>query len=133
MNEDRHPSEDRLRIDKWLWYGRFFRSRSLATRQCEAGRIRLNRTIVTKAHATVRPGDVLTFPQDGRIRVVRIVALGARRGPATEARTLYEEVASPFPRDERAAPAVGRPPARRPPPHQVRAARHRPPRRGRVG
>ncbi len=53
MNEDRRPSEDRLRIDKWLWYGRFFKSRSLATRQCEAGRIRLNRTIVTKAHATV--------------------------------------------------------------------------------
>ena len=116
MNEDRRPSEDRLRIDKWLWYGRFFKSRSLATRQCEAGRIRLNRIIVTKAHATVRPGDVLTFPHGGGIRVVRIVALGARRGPATEARTLYEEVASPFPRDERAAPAVAARPrgARRP-------------------
>ena len=72
-------SEDRLRIDKWLWYGRFFKSRSLAARLCAAGRVRLNRTVVTKAHATVKPGDVLTFPQGGprggRIRVVKIVAL----------------------------------------------------------
>ena len=97
MNEDRRPSEHRLRIDKWLWHGRFFKSRSLAARLCAAGRVRLNRAIVSKAH-TVRPGDVLTFPQADGIRVVRIVALGARRGPATEARTLYEEIASPFPR-----------------------------------
>ncbi len=106
MNEERRPSEDRLRIDKWLWYCRFFKSRSLAARQCEAGRVRLNRVIVTKAHATVKPGDVLTFAHADRIRVVRIVALGARRGPATEARTLFEEVVPPFPRDERAAPAA---------------------------
>lgn len=100
-------SDERARIDKWLWYGRFFKSRSLAARMCAARRMRLNRVIVSKAHATVKPGDVLTFPQGGRIRVVKVVALGERRGPAAEARALYEELASPFPRDDQAGPVFG--------------------------
>ncbi len=88
-------SDARLRLDKWLWYARFFKSRSLATRLCAAGRVRINREVVSKAHATVKPGDVLTFPQARRIRVVKVLALAARRGPAAEARTLYEDLAPP--------------------------------------
>lgn len=103
-------NDGRVRIDKWLWYGRFFKSRSLAARLCAAARVRLNRVIVTKAHATVKPGDVLTFPQGGTIRVVKVVVLGERRGPAAEARTLYEELAPPPRPDDRAGPAPGKRP-----------------------
>ncbi|MFQ5784643.1 MAG: RNA-binding S4 domain-containing protein [Alphaproteobacteria bacterium] len=90
-------SGQRLRLDKWLWYARFFKSRSLAGRTCAAGRVRINREIVRKSHATVCAGDVLTFPQAGRIRVVRVAALGVRRGPAAEAIALYEDLAPPEP------------------------------------
>ncbi len=86
-------SENILRIDKWLWYARFFKSRSLASQVCAAGKVRVNKTRVLKAHATVRIGDVLTFPQAKLIRVVKILALGHRRGPAPEARLLYEDLA----------------------------------------
>ncbi|MFI4988368.1 MAG: RNA-binding S4 domain-containing protein, partial [Alphaproteobacteria bacterium] len=82
-----------LRLDKWLWYARFFKSRSLAARLCAAGKIRRNRTPVSKAHQAVKPGDVLTFPQGSHIRVVKVLALGERRGPAEEARLLYEDLA----------------------------------------
>lgn len=83
----------RLRLDKWLWYARFFRTRSLAARACAAGRMRINREVVSKSHATVKPGDVVTFPQGRTIRVIEIVALGERRGPAPEARALYVDLA----------------------------------------
>lgn len=82
----------RLRLDRWLWHARFHKSRSLAAAACTAGRIRLNGTLVAKAHQQVRPGDVLTFPLGARIRVVRVLALGVRRGPSPEARTLYEDL-----------------------------------------
>ncbi len=59
--------------------------------------MRLNGDRVTKAHALVRPGDVLTFPKGPHVRVVRVVALGLRRGPAVEAQTLYEDLAPPRP------------------------------------
>ena len=86
-------SENILRIDKWLWYARFFKSRSLASQVCAAGKVRVNKIRVLKAHATVRTGDVLTFPQAKLIRVVKILALGHRRGPAPEARLLYKDLA----------------------------------------
>ena len=92
-----------LRIDKWLWYARFFKSRSLATRTCAAGKVRANSAVVRKAHHGLRIGDVLTFPQGGRIRVVRVLAHGSRRGPAPLARTLYEDLAPPRARTQAAA------------------------------
>lgn len=88
-------TEPGLRIDKWLWHARFFKSRSLATRHCVQGRMRVNGNRVTKPHAMVHQGDVLTFPKGPRIYVVRIAALGARRGPAKEAVTLYEDLSPP--------------------------------------
>ncbi len=89
-----------LRIDKWLWQARFFKSRATASKLCGEGRVRVDGRPVAKAHYAVKPGDVLTFPQGSAIRVVKIVALGIRRGPASEARALYEDL-SPAPPAER--------------------------------
>lgn len=80
------------RLDKWLWHARFFKTRGLAQKACESGRIRINGRRITKAHRTVGPGDVLTFVQGRVVRIVRILAVPERRGPATEARRLYEEI-----------------------------------------
>lgn len=82
-----------MRLDKWLWFARFCKSRSLASKLCEAGKVRLNRSVIEKAAAPVKPGDVLTFPHGAEIRVVKVLMLGARRGPPVEARTLYEDLA----------------------------------------
>jgi len=90
-------AEDSLRLDKWLWYARIFRTRSLATRFCGEGRIRIGGRVVDKAHYPIRPGDVLTFAHGRDVRVLRVLALGTRRGPATEARTLYEDLGDPRP------------------------------------
>lgn len=103
-----------LRIDKWLFFARFFKSRSLAAALCAAGKVRVNRLPIQKAHHAVRVGDVLTFPQGRHIRVIRVALLGARRGPADEARTLYEDLAPPetmavLPLAAERAPGAGRP------------------------
>ncbi|MEO5336836.1 MAG: RNA-binding S4 domain-containing protein [Magnetospirillum sp. WYHS-4] len=84
-----------MRIDKWLWHARFFKSRTLAGKACTAGGFRLNGTPTGKAHALVKPGDVLTFPLGPHIRVIRVVALGTRRGPAPEAQGLYKDLDPP--------------------------------------
>ena len=86
-----------LRLDKWLWYARFIKTRSQATAFCRSGRIRVNRDPVRKSNHAIRPGDVLTFELGPRIRVIRVVALGVRRGPAPEAQTLYEDLSPPVP------------------------------------
>lgn len=88
-------SESVLRVDKWLWHARFFKSRTLASRLCESGRLRVNGAVVRKSHQVLRPRDVLTFPKGADIRVVRVVALGSRRGPAMEARGLYDDLQPP--------------------------------------
>ena len=82
-----------LRLDKWLWQARFFKTRTLAATLAGRRKIRVNSTVVTKPHYRIRPGDVLTFPQGNAVRVVRVVELGIRRGPASEAQTLYEDLA----------------------------------------
>ena len=105
--------EASLRLDKWLWHARFCKSRSLAAKLCRAGRIRINRQAVEKPHALVRKGDVLTFPQGDRIRVIEVVALGLRRGPAAEAQGLYLDRAPPPPPPDAAAEALRRYPAER--------------------
>jgi len=86
-----------MRADKWLWHARFFKTRGLAARVISAGHLRLNADKVHKPAQNVRPGDVLTFPQGRRIRVVRILALSARRGPAPEARALYDDMSPDTP------------------------------------
>lgn len=81
-----------LRLDKWLFQARFFRSRSLAAEVIEAGHCRINGARVVKAGHDVRPGDTLTFAQGARIRLIRVLDLGQRRGPAVEAQTLYADL-----------------------------------------
>jgi ribosome-associated heat shock protein Hsp15 len=71
---------------------RLAKTKGGCARLVEAGGFRLNRQPVTKAHARLRVGDVLTFALGERVRVWRVLALGERRGPATEAATLYEEI-----------------------------------------
>lgn len=88
-----HP-QDEARLDKWLWQARFFKSRTLAAELCRSGRVRLNGTHVTKPSATVGPGDILTFPYHQQVRILKIMALATRRGPASEARLLYEELST---------------------------------------
>ena len=96
--------EDGFRLDVWLWRARFFKTRSLASRFIEEGRLRLSRagaeTRVDKPARTVRPGDGLIFALGGRLIAISVVACGERRGPATEARGLYA------PLEESAPPAV---------------------------
>ncbi len=89
-----------MRADKWLWHARFFKTRGLASQLIASGHLRVNGDKIAKPARGIGPGDVLTFPQARRIRVVRLLALSTRRGPATEAQTLYEDL-SPAP----AAPA----------------------------
>jgi ribosome-associated heat shock protein Hsp15 len=88
-------AHDTIRLDKWLWQARFFRSRSAAARAIAGTPFRIDGRPTDKAHALVAPGMVLTFALGPRVRVVRIVAAGTRRGPASEARTLYEDVDPP--------------------------------------
>lgn len=85
----------KLRLDKWLWYARFFKTRSLAATVVGAGNVRVNGTAVAKRSVTIQAGDVLTFPKDDHIRVIRVEELGTRRGPAPEAQTLYADLAPP--------------------------------------
>lgn len=87
--------EDRVwqRLDKWLWCARFGRHRADCARLVAEGTVRLNRQATDKPHARLRPGDVLTLPLPGGVRVVEVLALAARRGPAAEARGLYREIA----------------------------------------
>jgi ribosomal 50S subunit-recycling heat shock protein len=80
-----------LRLDKWLWFARLTKSRSLAARLCEAGAVAIAGRATLKPHHPVRIGDVVTVPQGRLIRTVHVAALGTRRGPATEARQLYLE------------------------------------------
>ena len=79
------------RLDKWLWCARFFKSRALANKAVGGGKLRLSGKVVAKSHQLVRPGDVLTFPQGPHIRVVKVLFLAERRGPAPEAQLLYED------------------------------------------
>ncbi len=89
------PEEQRL--DKWLWYARMAKSRSIAAKLIEDGCIRINRQRAVKASACVKCGDVLTATLHGRVRVIKVRALGERRGPACEAQTLYLELLAPEP------------------------------------
>ena len=88
--------EDAVRIDVWLWRARFFKSRALAAKFVEDGRVRLTRagaeTRLDKSSRSVRPGDALVFALGGRVTSVVVEGLGDRRGPASEARTLYSQV-----------------------------------------
>ena len=91
-----HPhapaGDEAIRLDKWLWQARFCKSRALASRLIAGGAVRVNAQRVLKPATTVRIGDGLSFALGGRVRAIRILALGDRRGPAPEARSLYADL-----------------------------------------
>lgn len=86
---------DFQRLDLWLWCARLAKTRAECARQVAAGRVRINRLPTDKPHAKLRVGDVLTLALGGRVRVWRVLALAERRGPASEARGLYEDLSDP--------------------------------------
>ncbi len=89
------------RLDKWLWCARFMRHRADCAALVGRGGLRINRQPTEKPHAKLRVGDVVTLPLHGGVRVIEVLALATRRGPATEAATLYREIpaagAAPLP------------------------------------
>ncbi|ASP35018.1 RNA-binding protein [Labrenzia sp. VG12] len=111
-----------MRIDKWLWYARVTKSRSLAQKLATSGHVRVNRDKISSASKTIRTGDVLTVALDRRVLVLKILALGTRRGPYEEARKLYEDLSPPPPPREAPPP---------PPPGQREAGAGRPTKRDR--
>lgn len=100
-DDDEAGGDERVRLDKWLWCTRFFKSRSLATEAVAGGRVKLNGQRVKAAHG-VRPGDVLDVTVGEETREVRVQSLPERRGPAPEAQRCYTETdASVKRREER--------------------------------
>ena len=83
---------EKLRVDKWLWHARFFKTRTLAAKVVAGGHLRVNSRKEEKSSTCVVAGDVLTFAQEKRIRVIKVVALGTSRGPSSEAKLLYEDL-----------------------------------------
>lgn len=93
-------AEGRQRIDKWLFFARAVKSRSLAAKLVTAGRVRINRDKAAQASDFVKSGDVLTITLDRRVLVWKVLDTGTRRGPAPEAQALYEDLSpKPAPAD----------------------------------
>ena len=86
---DKSSPGSAIRIDKWLWHARVVKTRTLARKLVEAGKVRVNRDKERSASRQVRPGDVLTIVLERRILVYEIVAIASRRGPFVEASRLY--------------------------------------------
>lgn len=94
----------RQRLDKWLFFARVVKSRSLAAKLVQSGRVRVNRDKTDQASHPVKAGDVLTVTLDRRILVLKVLGGGTRRGPADEARALYEDLTPAAPPRDKALP-----------------------------
>lgn len=96
-----------IRLDKWLWQARFFKARSISTKVVTAGHVRLNGVKVKKTSTPIKVGDTLEFLQVETLRIVKLQALGTRRGPSVEAQTLYEDL-TPIPEIPENTPEIER-------------------------
>ncbi len=85
-------SSETIRIDKWLWFARFFKNRTVSARIISQGKVRLNGKHISKPSTTLKKGDALTFSQGDILRLVKVLELGKRRGPFKEALSLYHEI-----------------------------------------
>ncbi len=112
---------DRIRLDKWLFFARFFKTRSLSSKQIEAGHVRVNATKVLKPATSISIGQVLTIGQGRTVCVVEVLALGYRRGPASEAQLLYRDLT---PKQDSEDPAPGQDRKGRPTKRERRALRN---------
>jgi ribosome-associated heat shock protein Hsp15 len=106
-------SEERRRIDKWMWYARLAKTRTAAQALAVSGRVRVNSEKNTSASRPLKAGDVLTVALDSGVRVLRVLDLGERRGPAVEARLLYEDLSPPALSADAARPRAGPRPTKR--------------------
>ena len=97
-----------LRLDKWLWAARFFKSRTLAAAACDGGKVDVNEQ-AARPSKPIRAGDLLHVTLPRGKRVVRVRALSDKRGTAAQAALLYEDLTPPEPRERRLAPPVQRP------------------------
>jgi ribosome-associated heat shock protein Hsp15 len=86
---------DWQRLDKWLWCARFMKQRSDCARLIAEGFLRINRQPTEKAHARLRVGDIVTLPLRGDVHVIEVLSLATRRGPASEAQSLYRKIIAP--------------------------------------
>jgi ribosome-associated heat shock protein Hsp15 len=86
------PTEDRQRIDRWLWHARLVRTRGDAAALADAGYVRVNGTRIAAPSRQVRTGDVVTVALDRRVRVLKVRGFVERRGPASIALELYEDL-----------------------------------------
>lgn len=95
------------RLDKYLWFARCYKSRTLAASTVAQGRVRINGARCEKPSATVKIGDVLTLSAGPHVRVIKVLSAGERRGPASEARLLYEDLTPPAPPRDEVVPVPG--------------------------
>lgn len=95
-------SQGSQRIDKWLWFARVVKSRTLATGLVQDGKVRINRERTDKPSQPVRPGDVITLTVHRQVKVLKVLDPGMRRGPAKEAVLLYEDLSPPKPQGSKA-------------------------------
>lgn len=106
-------AEDRRRLDKWIWYARLAKTRTLAQRLIAAGRVRINGAKTLSASHALRTGDVLTVALESGVRVLKVAGLGERRGPAPEAMLLYEDLTPPSPPGAKGESRAGARPTKR--------------------
>lgn len=92
MTGQQQSGAEGLRLDKWLFHARLFKSRGLAAERIAGGGVRLNGQPCRKPAKAVRPGDRLTISAYGQVHSLEILALGIRRGPAPEAQALYHDL-----------------------------------------
>ena len=83
---------DKVRIDKWLWWARFFKTRSLSAKKISNGAVRVNSCRVLKPSAEITIDDVLTLKQGKKVRVIRVVSLGQKREKYDIAKKMYEDI-----------------------------------------
>lgn len=93
------------RLDKWLWFARVVKTRTLAASLVLGGKVRVNRVKIEKPSQTIRPGDVITVTAHSRVRILKVMAAGERRGSATVAQSLYEDLTPPASGPSRDDPA----------------------------
>ena len=83
---------EKIRLDTWLWYARFYKSRSLSSKAILSGKLRLNSNKIIKPASKVKINDVLTINHIKMVRIIQVQSLGSRRGPASEAQKLYNDL-----------------------------------------
>ncbi len=104
IDASEHEDENGQRLDRWLWFTRLVKTRTLAAKFVESGKVRVNSVRITKPARTVRAGDVITATLHRRLRIVKVLSAGERRGPASEAQTLYEDLTPEPVKDEKLTP-----------------------------